>query len=270
MSKLIDQPKTNIEFPPLPEEPATSEVGVTQLLSDTEQPQQEPTQQEEAQAAPEEIVEQKTQSGKKTPQESFRELKEKAIRMERERNEFAQRLSDYEQSKQVAPEPEEDLNVTIGSDDFVEGKHLSKVDRKIQKLEQTIKSYQEKTQQIAIEAQLKAQFPDFDKIVTKDNIERLRELAPHALNSINSNPDLYSKAIDAYEQIKLRGIVVEDTFAKDREIAQKNALKPRPLTSMAAQQGDSPLSKANAFANGLTPELQTQLLKEMSEARKNR
>ena len=39
---------------------------------------------------------------------------------------------------------------------------------------------------------------------------------------------------------------------------------------MSPQQGDSPLSRANAFANGLTPELRVQLIKEMEEARKNR
>jgi hypothetical protein len=56
----------------------------------------------------------------------------------------------------------------------------------------------------------------------------------------------------------------------DRAAAQKNASKPKPLASVSPQQGDSPLSRANAFANGLTPELQKQLRQEMEEARKNR
>lgn len=36
---------------------------------------------------------------------------------------------------------------------------------------------------------------------------------------------------------------------------------------LSPQQGDSPLSKANAFANGLTEDLKKQLQKEMFEAR---
>ena len=54
----------------------------------------------------------------------------------------------------------------------------------------------------------------------------------------------------------------------DKAKAVINAQKPRPLTSISPQQGDSPLSKANAFANGLTPELQAQLLKEMKQSMK--
>ncbi len=49
---------------------------------------------------------------------------------------------------------------------------------------------------------------------------------------------------------------------------QKNASKPKPLASVNPQQGDSPLSRANAFANGLTEELKDQLRKEMSESRR--
>ena len=61
-----------------------------------------------------------------------------------------------------------------------------------------------------------------------------------------------------------------DNYKTDRELAQKNASKPKPLASVSPQQGDSPLSRANAFANGLTNELKAQLRKEMEEARKNR
>ena len=53
-----------------------------------------------------------------------------------------------------------------------------------------------------------------------------------------------------------------------RSKARENHAKPRPISSIGAQEGDGPLSKANAFANGLTDELKQQLLKEMQEARK--
>jgi len=51
---------------------------------------------------------------------------------------------------------------------------------------------------------------------------------------------------------------------------QANTAKPRPLTSVSPQSGESPLSRANAFAEGLTPELKKNLFKEMQEAKKNR
>ena len=63
------------------------------------------------------------------------------------------------------------------------------------------------------------------------------------------------------------GIYREDNYSKDRDKAQSNASKPKPLASVSPQQGDSPLSRANAFANGLTDELKSQLRKEMEQAR---
>ena len=54
----------------------------------------------------------------------------------------------------------------------------------------------------------------------------------------------------------------------DKRKAQENSAKPRPMASVSPQQGESPLSHANAFANGLTPELQKQLWKEMQDAKK--
>ena len=52
--------------------------------------------------------------------------------------------------------------------------------------------------------------------------------------------------------------------------AQRNAAKPRPTASISPQQGETPLSRANAFANGLTEEMKKQLYKEMLEAASNR
>jgi hypothetical protein len=71
-------------------------------------------------------------------------------------------------------------------------------------------------------------------------------------------------------EIKKLGIYTEDTYQADRERAQNNANKPRPLASVSPQQGESALSHANPFAGGLTPELKTSLLKEMEAARKAR
>jgi hypothetical protein len=61
----------------------------------------------------------------------------------------------------------------------------------------------------------------------------------------------------------------KDIYESDRLKALKNSQKPRPLASVSPQQGDGPLSKANAFANGMTAELKEQLRKEMYAARKN-
>ena len=207
---------------------------------------------------------------KPTKEDNLKILREKSERLERERDEAIRYAQDLQSKTQPKVEqPEEDLNINLSPDDFVEGKHLSKVDKKIRKLEEQVKQYQQKATEISLESQLRSQYPDFDKVVTKENIDALRVSDPDIADAIYYTPDIYKKASLAYKMIKKLNIGQEDLYSKDREIAQRNAAKPRPVNTISPQQGENPMSKANAFAEGLTDELRTQLRKEMENARKN-
>ena len=62
---------------------------------------------------------------------------------------------------------------------------------------------------------------------------------------------------------------VEERHAKayeDKVQATKNAVKPRVSANVSPQQGESPLMRANAFANGRSKELDAIALREMREA----
>lgn len=207
--------------------------------------------------------EQERQEPKSPSSQHFKNLKQLKEKVERERDEAVRRLQELEASRS---QPTEDLDINLGNDELAEGKHLNKVDRKIKKLEETIKQYQQQSAAAMVEARLKIQYPDIESVVSKENIEILSMQHPEIAATINSSSDLYSKAVTAYTLIKKLGIQSEDHYQSDRLRAQTNAAKPRPLTSVNPQQGDSPLSHANAFANGLTDELKAQLLKEMKNA----
>ena len=226
-----------------------------------EQEQLEFVKQEEQYEEQEPQQEQPQQQQQQRPQErNFRELREKAARIEQERDLALKKLQELEQSRQQSFE--------LKDDDLVEGKHLSKYDKKIKDLETQIEQYAQKTSEVATETRLKAQYQDFDKVVTEANINQLRELYPEIADTINSTGNLYNKAVAAYTMIKKLGIIGEDNYQQDRSTAQRNAAKPRPTSSISPQQGDTPLSRANAFANGLTDEVKAQLRKEMEEARR--
>lgn len=199
---------------------------------------------------------------------NFRQLREKAERAERERDELVRLLKEQQQAKQV--QPQDDDEIRLAPDDLAEGKHLTKIEKKYKKLEEQFKQYQAQTAEAVVEAKIKAQYPDFDKIVSRENIEALRGSYPELAQTLNASSDLYSKAVSAYTLIKKLGIVQEDLYQADRERAIKNAAKPKPSAAVAPQTGNSPLAKANAFAGGeFTKELQEQMFKEMNEARKN-
>ena len=258
--------KAQIEMPPVQPEPDAEAVVAQE--ENNEDNTTENLQQETQVSEVKEEVKPETET---TQAKNFRQLKEKAQKLESERNE-AMRIAQELQSKLNPQQPkiEDEVDYRINPDDLVEGKHLNKFEKKIKKLEDTLKNYQQQTTESTIEVKLKNQFPDFDKIVSRENVELLKEAYPELAQTLNSSTDLYSKAVSAYTLIKKFGIHQEEPFKADVERAKINAAKPKPLASIAPQQGDTPLSRANAFAQGLTDDLRKQLHKEMLDAMKNR
>jgi len=151
-----------------------------------------------------------------------------------------------------------------GDEDFVEGKHLK---TEIDSVKKQLEAY--KMQQVANtdEERLKRTYSDFESVVNPASIAKLKELDPESADTIAmSRSSLYSRGSAAYKRIKELNLV--DTHAGDRANAEANVAKPRPSNSVSPQTGDSPLSMANAFSNGLTPDLKKQLWKEMQDAAK--
>ena len=193
---------------------------------------------------------------------NMRQLREKAQRLERERDEYYRHLQQLEQQRQqVAPQEESSL----APDDLVEWKHVQK---ELKKVQDELNSYKQQSAHISAETRIKMQYPDFDKVVNDRYISVLREEYPELAASVNANPDLYSKAAAAYTLIKKLNIAPNEHYAPGQQKVSQNMDKPRPVSSLAPQHGESPLSKANAFAEGLTPELRSNLFKEMQEAKK--
>ena len=203
----------------------------------------------------------------------IRELREAQKKAERERDELL-RMMQMQQMQQNLPkqqeqQPEED-DFNVEDDALVEGKQLRKMNQKMRQMEQTLKNYQSQSSESITEARIKATYPDFDRVVSQDNIAQLREDYPELAATLSSSTDLYSKAVSAYTLIKQFGIHQDPVLQNDRARVIKNSAKPRPLASVNPQQGDSPLSKANAFANGeFTEADRKRAWAEMVAARKN-
>lgn len=205
---------------------------------------------------------------------NFRAIREKAKQAERERDEALKLIREMtaaqKKQEEVHVHDHDDEPDTFGMnpDDLVEGKHLSKVAKEMKALKDQLRSYQQQSNLTATEARLKAQYPDLDKVLSADNIETFRYAYPELASTVDSAQDIYTKAVSAYTMIKKFGIYQEPGASVEKEVSKKNLSKPRPMASVSPQQGDSPISRANAFANGLTKDLQEQMWKEMKQARK--
>lgn len=252
-------------FGVVPDEPVHEEVVEQEVQEETP-----------VEAAPETQVAPEPQAAAPKPsayskEENMALLRERARKAEAEREELIRQLQSYQQkpTQNQAQTPQEIEDISIGADDLVEGKHLAKLQKKIRSLEEQVTQSKQQSQSWTTEARLKHQYPDFDKVVSASNIASLSEMYPDVAKTIGDSQDLYSKAVTAYTVIKNLGIYTDD-FQKDKVVAAQNAAKPRPLTSIAPTQGDTPMSRANAFAEGLTEDLAKQLRQEMFQAMKNR
>lgn len=183
---------------------------------------------------------------------ALREQKEQErrerIRIQKERDELAARL----QSQQGQQQVNED------DDDLVEKRHLRQTEQKLQQVEARL-----------IDAEIRSKFPDWSDVVNDDTIAMLKDADPDLAESIASNRNVMGQAASVYKAIKLYGLA-KPSYQREKEIIAKNSIKPRPASSVNPQQGDSPLSRANAFAQGLTEDRKQQIWDEMQQIIKNR
>jgi hypothetical protein len=207
---------------------------------------------------------------------NFRSIREAKERAEQERDAMFQQMLSMQreiQKQQQQPQKEEQQEQydfeDIDSESLVEGKHVKKVANKLRSMEQQIRKYQAVAEETALESRIRTHFPDFEKVVSRENIEMLKSQYPEIAQSIMDTSDNYNKAAAAYSVIKNFGIHKDSPkYEADRAKAIENNQKPRPTAAVSSSRGDSPLSRANSFANGMTDELKEQLRREMNAARR--
>lgn len=251
---------------PIKVEPVQEPVAQIEVAPEPsiEQPKpNEEVQQQEAQT-------QSVQADETAAEKNFRVLRDKAARAERDRDELIRLLKAQQQPQQQVQAVEENYDINLAPDDLAEGKHLSKIEKKYKKLEQDMQQFKQQANEKIIETRLKTEFPDFDRVVSPENIEVFRTAFPEIAQTLSTSNDLYNKAVTAYTLIKKLGISNEAQIELERNRVQQNMAKPKPVSSIQPQKSTTPLEQANPFAQGLTKDLRDQLRREMEQSRKAR
>lgn len=213
------------------------------------------------------------QPEKKTVDYNWKELKSKSERLQRERDEAMRRLQEAEMrsQQQAAQMPVEDDDLRINPDDLVEGKHINrmdkKVNRRIKELEEEVRSFKSNASVSIAEAQLKTRYNDFDKVVNGDSFDRLAEAHPELAASIKeSNLDAYQKGVSIYKLIKQFGL--ENGYEEEKARIAENMAKPRPSNAVSPQQGNTSLAAADSFMRTMSKSEKDAIWKKMQEIRK--
>lgn len=230
----------------------TNETEYQEEVITEEQPQEE--QQQEAPPPPP-IPPQYQEDAQ---ERNWREMRKKVERLEKE----AEELRQQQLQKQSEPDIDPDEFLTYGQLQKIKQEEEAK--RAKQEQERLAKEREAQIEREKMEApqKLKSQYKDFSDIVTQENINKLVKEDPEIAQSLevyNDKPYIQGKL--AYEIIKARyGQPRYDEYTEKK--IQDNLSQPTPSSAIKRSQA---LSSADAFANGLTPELKEQLWKEMEE-----
>ena len=216
-----------------------------------------------------------------TPQESFQEI-QRLEQAERERNEavgFIKQLEHYalqqQQLQQQRPEPEP-VAVSYDDDDIIEGRHLkaefASLKRELQEQKKNSEYARKIAEENAMANAIRYKYNDFDSVVTKENIEKLRAVKPELAESLHRTPDGYNKAVAVYTILKDLGIARNTvSYNEDHIKAQNNINKPRTSSALSSQNSVTSLAHASAFSNGpLSQERKDQIYQNMLKNAKKR
>jgi hypothetical protein len=151
----------------------------------------------------------------------------------------------------------------LSDDDLLTAKDGRKVFRQeaADIVKEAIKQYEAST----LEERLVQKYPDFNEVVSPENIKTLKETEPELAMSIAYlQDDPKAQSIAAYKLLKKLGIGAHQS-SPEKEKALKNAQKPLSVNAVTRQ---SAIGNAHLFENGLTTELKSQLWKEMQDCMK--
>ena len=215
--------------------------------------------------------EQNEQESESRAKQSFRELRTKLQKTQQERDELFNHIKNIEAKNKsnISSNDIYDEDFNLDPDAIAEGKHLHKVNNEVKNLKKQLQEMKRFSEETQAENKLKSKYSDFDQVVSEDNIEMLKESHPDLWNTIASAPNLYNRGLSAYMFIKSLS-PNQVSYEEDKVSIQKNMAKPRSMTSVSPQKGNTPLSQANVFEKGLNPQLQKQLWKEMQDATGNK
>lgn len=225
---------------------------------------QDIVEQEPEQEIPQQTIAQQQRDVETVQMRNFRQMRERQEQTDRELERLRRELEKKNQ------EPVEDLEFSVAPDDLLQGSHAYKLQKKLKRQEEMLAKQQQQMEQLLIESRLRAQYPDFDQIVTKDNLEALSSQHPEITQTLRSSTDLYSSAATAYTVIKNLGLSYHPAapaISKEKETIQKNAAKPKPIGAVGSQQGSSPLTRVNDYGQ-LTQEMKDKIYEEMQSLAK--
>jgi hypothetical protein len=161
----------------------------------------------------------------------------------REKDRQIEELRDQILKIQKPAAPVEDEELRLAKDDILTVEAAEKlIDKKAQKIAEKIIKQREAA---TVDERIELKFPDYRDIVTKENIELLKQTEPELALTLMHTPDPYQQAVAAYKLLKKVGIKSENPMPIEKKKALENSQKPLSVQAIAKT---SSLADVNQFA----------------------
>lgn len=160
---------------------------------------------------------------------NFRMLRERAERAERDKEELTRFIQ--QQNNQKIDSQDEDFGVE--DEDFVSGKSykksLKEIKKQLAESQRSLNEFRTQTSEEVAKARLTQEYPNFNKVVTAENIKKLQAQSPAVYQALLSGSDTYATGKAAYEVLEKFNIGRYDL--EDKKILE-NQLKPKAAASV--------------------------------------
>jgi hypothetical protein len=192
---------------------------------------------------------------------NWKETRRKMQELERTAKEQAELINQLKSPPRAIQEDELDK---LGDDDIITKGQSKRLMRK--EAEEIARQIVIERENATVEDRLSMKFNDFSQVVTRENIELLKETEPELAKSLGKDTDQYNQSLAAYKLLKRLGIGAEEVSkepVREKQKALANSQKP---VSVNAVTKTSAIGNAHMFENGLTEELKKSLREEMARA----
>lgn len=187
---------------------------------------------------------------------NWAEARRKMQELERQNREMQEQLERVAKPQQN----EVDELDKLADDDIITKAHARKLAEKL--AEKVAQKVIREREAATVEERLQLKYQDFAEIVTRENIELLKQQEPELAMSLHSLAhDPHAQGVAAYKLLKKLGIK-DQSMTPDKKKAIENSQKP---VSVQAVSKASAIGNAHLFENGLTAEVKASLWKEMQE-----
>lgn len=192
---------------------------------------------------------------------NWREARRSMEELRRQNQEMAGEL---EKLKVSSTPPQADELANLRDDDIVTVQQAKKLAERHAKTvaEKAIREREAAT----LGDRIAAIYPDFDRVVSPENVETLRTSEPELYAGLQRlADDPLSQAKGAYKLLKKLGLGAEsEDMARNKAKIAENSKKPVSVQSVT--KASPAIGDVHRFDGGLTPDLKKQLYKEMLSA----